>query len=142
MNETKHSEGEGIQEEETLLCPSCLQPNPPDARFCSRCDAPLSAGAVLGPFEQTRAQRFIFHRAATGPSSLMVLLGIWVIFAPISIVCLVAIGTLLIVGPITTESLLESILPLFIAAFSTALVWKVSSNYRSRRQNDRKEDVA
>ena len=142
MTEQKQNEDRAEVEEETMLCPSCLQANPPDARFCSRCDAPLSAGAVLGPFEQTRAQRFIFHRAATGPSSFIVVLGVWVIFLPILIACALFFGSMIVVGPLTLQLVLECLLPLFVTAFSAALLWRVTANFQKQRRTQSANDQA
>ena len=122
------------EEQETMLCPACLAQNLPTARFCWKCDAPLDGLAVFGPLEQTRAQRFIFHRAATGPSGLLVVLGIWVLFAP------VAVGFFLLALPFcpTLGSFVDVVpgmaVALLWAILSGAFVWRVTANYIRRRR--------
>jgi len=121
-------------EQEVMLCPACLAQNLPTARFCWKCDAPLDGLAVFGPLEQTRAQRFIFHRAATGPSGLLVVLGVWVLFAPM------ALGSLLLALPFhpTLGGFaavgLGAAASLLLAVLSGALVWRVTANYVRRRR--------
>jgi len=122
------------EEQETMLCPACLAQNLPTARFCWKCDAPLDGLAVFGPLEQTRAQRFIFHRAATGPSGLLVVLGVWVLFAPL------ALGFFLLALPFgpTLGGFVEVVPGTAAALLLTILyggfVWRVTANYIRRRR--------
>ncbi len=119
--------------EETMLCPACWAQNSPDAMFCEKCDAPLSASAVLGPFEQIRAQRFIFHRAATGPSSWFIVAGMWLIFAPVILGSVLLIGDELFYRNVSTESMLLLIPVIFAGGLAVCLLWRVTANYNRKR---------
>jgi hypothetical protein len=120
-------------EQEMMVCPACLAQNFPYAAFCKECDAPLSAGAVLGPFEQIRAQRFIFHRATTGPSSLFIVFAMWAMFAPIILASGLMTGLELSSGYFSAESVYESAFSLFLGGLSIGLLLRVTANYRRRR---------
>lgn len=120
-------------DEETMLCPACLAQNSPDAMFCVKCDAPLSASAVLGPFEQLRAQRFIFHRATTGPSSLFIVIGMWVIFAPVLFVSVLLICDELLYGNLSAKSMLLLIPAILAGGLAVCLLWCVTTNYSRKR---------
>ena len=131
-------ERESVDAEETMLCPSCLAQNNPGAMFCKECDAPLSASAVLDPIQQIRAQRFIFHRAATGPSSLFVVAGMWLLFLPIISVSVLLIYIELSFHRSSVESVIDLLLPISLGVLSVCLLWRVTGNFRKQRQIDRK----
>jgi hypothetical protein len=119
--------------EERMLCPACLHPNALSAMFCSKCDAPLSAGAVLGPFEQIRAQRFVLHRAATGPSSPMVVFGVWLIFVPIVIASIVGVGAGLSQDDFSAEAVFNLVIFALAGVLSFGVIWRVTVNFRRQR---------
>lgn len=75
------------------LCKSCAALNEPDADFCVKCGAPLSAYSTMGPFEAIFAQGFIYREAAEHPRRFIVVLGIWLIFLPQAIAGLVIMRT-------------------------------------------------
>jgi hypothetical protein len=65
---------------EKQLCTACLFPNEPFAHFCTKCGAPISSYVAIAPFESAFAQGYVFRQAAERPRSLVVLVGIWLIF--------------------------------------------------------------
>ncbi|HTV39834.1 MAG TPA: zinc ribbon domain-containing protein [Candidatus Sulfotelmatobacter sp.] len=81
-------ESEGKQ-----LCKSCAALNEPDADFCVKCGAPLSAYSTMGPFETIFAAGFIYREAAERPRRFIAVLGIWLIFLPQAFTGFMIIGT-------------------------------------------------
>ncbi|MDI1249927.1 MAG: zinc ribbon domain-containing protein [Lacunisphaera sp.] len=120
--------------EERMLCPACLHPNDPAAVFCSNCDAPLGAGAVWGPFEQIRAQRFILHRAATGPSSPFIVTGVWLVFCPLVVSSLAGLYFGLSPGDLSLETIIDLGFVALPGALSAGLLWRVTMNFRKQRK--------
>lgn len=76
------------------MCTSCLAPNDARANFCSKCGAPLTAYAAIGPFESLLAQGYAVRQAAERPRRPIVLLGIWLVFGPVALV-----GALMLLNP-------------------------------------------
>lgn len=68
------------------ICLTCGEPNGPDRHFCSECGAPLTSHAVNDPFATIRAEGWVYRKAQNSPRSLIVVVGIWMIWGPIVIV--------------------------------------------------------
>ncbi len=64
------SEGEG-----TPVCPGCLTSLPPAANVCPKCLAPVTPIATIDPIERIWSMGHLYHRAAHGPASKLVLIG-------------------------------------------------------------------
>jgi ribosomal protein L40E len=79
-SEPDHRTQAEAEMEEKQLCLSCLFPNTTSANFCAKCGAPLSSYAATGPFEHLFAEGYVYREAAEKPRSLIVVLGIWLIF--------------------------------------------------------------
>ncbi len=86
MNATDESE---ILLPETCLCASCLAENRPLAYTCWQCGAPVSNLAMFDPYTRTLAEGFALRSAVDGPPRLIVLAGIWMIFAPGAVLSLI-----------------------------------------------------
>ena len=91
-------------------CLTCLSEQLPAADFCPQCGAPVSSYSVLTPFEATRAEGFVLVQAAAKPRSLVILIGLWLIYGAVGIVGF----SLLVVG--CTNSLL-------LCAFGAVFLW-------------------
>jgi len=50
----------------SLLCTSCLHPNPPETPFCKSCGAPIGAISAIGPLEHLYAEGFAYRKATEG----------------------------------------------------------------------------
>jgi ribosomal protein L40E len=118
-------ESEGKQ-----LCKSCAALNEPDADFCMKCGAPLSAYSTMGPFEMIFAQGFIYREAAERPRRFIVVLGIWLIFLP------QAIGGVVMIG--SDPGLFWEIMGGAIIFISLAIIGRTTSNYLAERQRANK----
>lgn len=77
---------------EVAICPDCMAPNHPAAHFCDKCNAPLSSHAAIDPIGQIYSQGYIYRKAIRGRTSLIMLIGMLLIFWPSVI--------LLFLGPI------------------------------------------
>jgi hypothetical protein len=115
-----------VSEEEIPLCTSCLAPNDARSNFCSKCGAPLTSYAAIGPFEHLFAQGFAYRQAAERPRHPIVLLGIWLIFGPTAL-----IGAFLLLYPPWSQwsHWGQSILGGFSALLSLAILTKTTWSY-------------
>ena len=116
--------------DEKQLCVSCMFPNEPSAHFCTKCGAPLSSYAATGPFEHLFAEGHVYRQAAERPRSLIVVLGIWLIFGTMALASLVVvlIGRDMGIGYTAFGA--------FILAISVVLIWKTTRNYLARGKAD------
>lgn len=114
-------ESEGKQ-----LCKSCAALNDPDADFCIKCGAPLSAYSTMGPYETILAQGFIYREAAERPRRFIVVLGIWLIFLP------QAIGGVVMIG--VDPSLYWDIISGAMIFISLGIIGRSTSNYFAHRR--------
>ena len=73
---------DGHAAEPEALCPNCMSANHPRAHFCVKCGAPLTSYAVIAPLERVYATGHVYRKATSKPGSFIVLLGMWLIFAP------------------------------------------------------------
>ncbi|MBI5385205.1 MAG: hypothetical protein HZA90_11035 [Verrucomicrobia bacterium] len=120
--------------DEKQLCVSCMFPNEPSAHFCAKCGAPLSSYAATGPFESLFAEGHVYRQAAERPRSLIVVLGVWLIFGMMALAGLVVafMGRDMGIGYTAFGAL--------ILAISVVLIWKTTRNYRARGKTDEKHD--
>ena len=129
--EAKPLEPEG---EEKALCTSCMAPNEPSAHFCAKCGAPMTSYAATGPFESVFAEGHVYRQAAERPRTLVVVLGIWLIFGMIAL----AGATMLFLG---RESGIESVIVgTFLLPVSLLIIWKTTKNYLARQAKPQRYD--
>ena len=123
------------------LCVSCMAPNEPDAHFCAKCGAPLSSYASTGPFESLFAEGAVYREAADRPRSLVVVLGIWLIFGLMVVagIAFTAFG-LIGFGPSLLGGL-WSLVGVFLLAVGLKMIFKTTRNYLARKQIAKKNDA-
>ncbi len=80
---------------ESVLCTSCLFSNIPDTPFCKRCGAPVGFISTIGPLEQIYAEGYAYRRAVEGRPKLIILVGMWLVFFPGLLWCLLLMFDLL-----------------------------------------------
>lgn len=129
--------------EEQMLCPSCLEPNDPDTKYCRGCGAPIGPTAALGPWEQTQAQGFAIRQATTSERPRFILvLGVWLIFFP------TALGSALLLFMTVKDSTWQVGEKLWMVAWlgglvlSVALIWRSTTNYFARKTGRKDESAA
>jgi hypothetical protein len=114
------SKSEGKQ-----LCKSCAALNEPEADFCIKCGAPLSAYSTMGPYETIFAQGFIYREAAQRPRRFIVVLGIWLIFLPQAVTGFMMIGS---------GSLVWAIIGGAMIFVSLGIIGRTTSNFLVAKQ--------
>jgi len=115
---------------EKQLCVSCMAPNEPSAHFCIKCGAPLSSYASTGPFESVLAEGAVYRQAAERPRTLIVVLGVWLIFGTMGLVGLMiaVMGRDMGIGYMASGA--------SMLAISVVLIWKSTRNYFARPKAD------
>ena len=133
-HEPENSSQPAAEGEEQQLCVSCMAPNEPSAHFCIKCGAPLCSYASTGPFESVFAEGAVYRQAAERPRSLIVVLGIWLIFGTLTLAGLVMIWMGRDIG------VQYAAFGALMLAFSILMVWKTTRNYLTRGKTDEKQD--
>lgn len=104
-----------------VVCPGCLHEQPEGANFCAKCGAPLKSLAGFGPMERIYFEGSAYRRAAFGPSSRIVLLGMWLVLGvPIGLV----LATSLLSGDVGS---MLGCLP--FALLGGAALYRITRNY-------------
>jgi hypothetical protein len=116
-----------VEEDEKQLCLNCLSPNSPQANFCSDCGAPLSSYAATGPLEHIFAQGHVYRRAVAELRSILVVIGIWLVFAPSAAWALMP----LMEGDQT--GVLGFVTPLLFTPISLLILWKTTRHYFAQK---------
>jgi len=77
----------------TPLCPSCLAPTELLQHFCAECGSPLTSHAEIDPLGRIYSMGYTFGKAVDRPRRLIVLIGMWCIFAlPILLITIVLVA--------------------------------------------------
>lgn len=80
----------------------------------------------MGPYERLLAECFIYRRAADRPQSLIVLLGIWLLFGTMAFT---SAGLMLLALQDDRSYLFSGVFMLFI---SVSMIWRTTESYLSR----------
>lgn len=92
---TEQDTREDVESAEQILCPHCMEPVDPLAHFCAACGGPVGAFASIDPMGQVYSAGHAYRSATSRPTKFIVVLGVWLIFAPQLIILLfVAISIL------------------------------------------------
>jgi hypothetical protein len=128
------SESRESQAGEAVVCPKCLLANSPTAAFCVDCGAPIGMVAAVDPLQHIYAEGFAYRSAVDGPPNLIVLVGMWLIFAPI------VFATPLLVFGDFIRAFSPRLLFLFLGACSAVVLFRSTKNYivKSREAKDPK----
>ena len=125
------------------LCPNCLAVNEPLAHFCRECGTPMTSHAEIDPLGQIYAIGDTCWKATRGRSSLIVLIGMWLIFGTPLVV--LSIVLLMLLMAMTSDEILGLLpQPLFggilkmlvilgICGIYVAILIKTTKNYLRRR---------
>jgi hypothetical protein len=129
---------------EEPVCPHCICPISGEHHFCPHCNAPLTAFATSGPYEQVLSQGYAVRAGVTRPANVVVLVGMWLIFAPTGLVAfLSAAGFLLAWGEGLEQHAVVRLVGMIGSAFwfllATAILWKSTRNFLRAPQAESKE---
>jgi hypothetical protein len=121
------------QSEEGVLCPKCLLANPPTAAFCSDCGAPIGMVSTIDPIQHIQAEGFAYRSAVDSPPKLIIVVGMWLLFAPI-----ILVAPFLIFGGFP-DSLPHTLFFTLLAVGSVILLYRTTRNYivKVRSTHDR-----
>ena len=116
-----------------VICPKCLLSNSPAAAFCAECGAPIGMIATTDPIQHIHAEGFAYRAAIDGPPSRIVLIGMWMLFAPFAL-----IGPCMVFN-LPTANILEVIAWNVASACAFVVVYRTTRNYivKSRLAQDR-----
>lgn len=142
MSETAHKDDVPEQTDpvEMLVCPSCTARNAPMSDFCQECGCPISPLAAMDPVKRIFAEGFVYRRAATGPITRTVLIGMWLLFGPVFLVGALFLFVFAFVhfSSLRIEwlpALITLTPPFLVMIVSGLLLRRVTLNYfRSRRE--------
>ena len=81
----------------------------------------------MGPYESIFAEGFIYRQAAERPRSLIVVLGIWIIFGVMAAVSVVFLFT---------GDVVMIVMGAFALPVSLIMLWKTTKNYLTRKKID------
>ncbi|HSI14502.1 MAG TPA: hypothetical protein VK961_20800 [Chthoniobacter sp.] len=109
--------------EEGVICPKCLLSNSTTAAFCVECGAPIGMIATIDPIQHIRAEGFAYRAAVDGPPSRIVLVGMWMLFAPFALV-----GPCIVVNH-SSANILELIAWNVASACALVVVYRTTRNY-------------
>ena len=126
------SESRESQAGGAVVCPKCLLANSPTAAFCADCGAPIGMVAAVDPLQHIYAEGFAYRSAVDGPPNLIVLVGMWFVFAPV-----VFAAPLLVFGDFI-HAFSPRLLFLFLGACSAVVLFRSTKNYivKSRKAKD------
>jgi|GEM_PF-5853498 len=120
------------------VCPNCLTPVVGRAQFCAKCNMPVGAFATLDPIKSIYAQGWGYRRAISSPPSTIVLMGMWLIFAPCTLYTVVQLVEFSLISRddlvyVSPMYLVEMALVLAIDAVFAIILWRATGNYFRRR---------
>src|ERR1700722_342276 len=112
----------------SLLCTSCLYPNPDGTPFCERCGAPIGAISAVGPIEHLYAEGFAYRQATEGRPKTIVFIGMWILFFPPLVLLIPILSSVL-----TSRAGLAAAFPLLgfllLGGICAVILVKVTVNY-------------
>lgn len=88
----------------------------------------MTSYAATGPFEHLFAEGFVYREAASRPRSLIVVLGVWLIFGSIALV-----GAVFFVGSAQGE-VGTGLLGVGTVAMALLMIYRTTVAYRSARE--------
>jgi len=126
--------------ENRILCPSCGELCSEDAQFCPSCRSPISSYASTGPYESIFAEGAAYRAAFNSPTKLIVVIGVWLLFAPATFS-----GLFILFNALTQPSKFDAsniytvILSLVFLLVGGYILYKTTRNYlknKAPQQND------
>jgi len=109
-----------LSAERSKLCPNCMTPCDESAHLCSKCLTPLSSHATIDPVIGITARMDTIGKAANAPRKPIVLIGMWLIFGPITFFLLLFVSA---------APGLSKLIPAAIAVVPMMLLFKTTSNF-------------
>jgi uncharacterized protein (DUF983 family) len=145
------------------VCPHCIEPIDAAAHFCPKCGGPITFHAFTDPIGSIHAAGYGYRQATSGRPNWIVLVGIWIIFAPNAVLALFAMRETVSeltrrgraaaanewvpeIGPETPleHAVFNLLFSAALFAFCVVILWRVTERYRqtSREVGDEQEPDA
>ena len=121
------------QNEELVLCPKCLLANSPSSAFCTDCGAPIGFVSTIDPIQHIHAEGFAYRSAVDGPPSLIILIGMWLIFAPMLLSAPIFIFT-------EPNLLMKKIIFVPWTLLPACILYRTTKNYLVKRERAKIEE--
>lgn len=113
---------EQVDGRDQIVCPGCLHEQEEGPHFCAQCGGPLTAFSTIGPLERIFAQGHAYRRSVSGPTSKIVVIGMWILILPQFIILLACPSPAAIV------------LLLTFGAVYGILLYRITQNYITQRR--------
>src|SRR3954453_6327000 len=113
---------------ESVICPLCQTANKGFEAFCRHCGAPIGATATFDPLNVIRAETQLYREALEGQPKLIVLIGVWILFFPILLICLPG-AVFLIVEHSSAVGFMAFWFGVILSAVSIVMLYRVTKNY-------------
>lgn len=118
------------------LCTSCLQENDFGAVYCRHCNAALGLTENPDPLQRLSHEGVVYSKAVEGKPKLVVLIGVWLMFAPVFVVSAFSAVSLIFEGEGGSLSFVLFWVLVVSAFFSLTMVYKVTKNYYKSREKE------
>lgn len=114
---------------QSVLCLSCFKPNDGAAVFCRYCNAALALTNNSDHLQRIAGEGAVYSKAVEGKPKPVVLIGVWLLFFPLLILC----GMSAIALAFGNEGGSVPFLMFWVSAigafFSLTMLYKVTGNY-------------
>lgn len=116
------------EDEEKSLCTNCGTPNIIGKDFCTNCGCPLNPYVQIDPIKAIRTYGFMFRSMVKSPDRPIILVGGWIIMAPLAIFYYL----LIVMGGY--RNFYEFFRALLICIFCSGALFLLTRNYFARRR--------
>ena len=118
------------EREECIVCPSCAAPVGVNEVFCPVCRAPISLLANTDPLQRIYAEGYLYRKAVETKPKLIVVVGIWIIFAPVLLVALFIVISMIFNGMGSGfGGFIFFWIAVALGGFSAVILFRVTKNY-------------
>ncbi|MBN1437544.1 MAG: zinc ribbon domain-containing protein [Sedimentisphaerales bacterium] len=119
-----------------IICYNCLAENHPHADFCEHCGTPLSSLSTIDPIKRIAATGDTWRKAASSPSKRIVLIGMWLIFAPPLLFFVLSLFAFVSEGDRSDNpgALLKTLVGMVVVCLYGLILVKVTQNYIRRKR--------
>ena len=124
---------------ESIICPSCQAENPRFEAFCRKCGAPIGTLATRDPMNLIRAETDLYHKALEGRPKFIVLVGVWILFFPILVVCLPG-AIYLIVDHSSSVGFMGFWFGVILSVVAVVMLYRTTKNYFRPRHSKRRSE--
>jgi hypothetical protein len=121
----------------TTTCPLCQAVNPRFEAFCRNCGAPIGETATLDPLNLIRSENQLYQKAIEGRPKLIVLIGVWILFSPILLVCLPG-SIYLILDHSSSVGFMGFWFGIILSVVAVIMLYRTTKNYFSPARHGKK----